>query len=322
MKRHAKLLFHSPCFDGIVSAVLVLDYLQHHEQWGEVECVRVNYDHRDAWLATRFTERTAVVDFLYHPDAVFWADHHRSAFLTAEMRTDFLERNDAAALIYDPDFDSCAGLLWCHLAEYASYRNDRFAELVRWAEKIDAARYDSVDEALSFSHPALQISASLALGSDGYSESLVHLLSARSLEEVSETPEVRAKFVQFQRSTIEGLTRLGASARLRDDVVVFDVDAREAIVPRYAPYRFFPHARYSVGVIRYDDGAKITAMRNPWRNFESVPLGDIFTRYGGGGHQRVASAFVPAGVDPHVRLEEILNAVAAADRDSHLFERR
>lgn len=311
--RTANLLFHSPCFDGIVSAVLAGDYLRQVEQWPDIEPAHVNYGLRETWLTTRFEVPTAVVDFLYHPDAVFWADHHRSAFLTEEMRTDFAGREDGH-FIYDDRADSCAGLLWRHFAEHASHRNARYAELVRWAEKIDAARYESVDEALSFGHPALRISASLALASDGYTELLVRSLAEHSLEDVSAMPEVRDRFEQFAQSMGQGLARVAASARLRDDIVVFDVDGRETIIPRYAPYRFFPRALYSVGVVRHEDGAKVTAMRNPWLDFESVPLGDIFTRFGGGGHQRVASALIPASVDPQARLSEIVSAITAATR--------
>lgn len=303
----AKLLFHSPCFDGVVSAVVALDYLRQHEQWGVVDTVHVNYDARESWLEQRFETPTAIVDFLYHPDASFWADHHRSAFVTAELRRHF-ESRAGTSFLYDATADSCAGLLWRRLP----YRNERFAELVRWAEKIDAARYESVDEALSFAHPALRISASLAFGGPGASEQLVRELTERSLAEVSELPEVRDRFLEFRHLAVEGMERLRSAAQLRDAIVVFDVDASGVIVPRYGPYRFFPEARYSVGVVRYGNAAKVTAMRNPWMDFESIPLGDIFTRYGGGGHQRVASAYVPADVDPHVRLGEIVAAVAAA----------
>jgi hypothetical protein len=320
MKRKAKLLFHSPCFDGIASAVLASDYLRNHAHWDDIECASVNYGARDQWLSTTFDAPTAVVDFLYHPDAFFWADHHRSAFLTREARIDF-ERRDPESAIYDAGSDSCAGLLWRTFDERSGYRNESFAELVRWAEKIDAARYESVDEALSFSHPALQISASLAVAPGGHSERLVQALATHSLAEVSEMPWVHEFFLDFASSMAEGLARFEASACLRDDMVIFDVDGRGVVVPRYAPYRFYPRARYSIGVIHHDSGAKITAMRNPWMDFESVPLGDIFAPFGGGGHQRVASVFVPEDVDAQARLSEIVSAVAAADRGSMVAAR-
>lgn len=307
----ANLLFHSPCFDGIASAVLTGDYLRQVEQWTRIVPAQVDYNVRDTWLTTRFEVPTAVVDFLYHPGAAFWSDHHRSAFLTEAVRADF-GRRAGPSMIYDARADSCAGLLWRHFAAHASHRNSRFAELVWWAERIDAARYESVEEALSFEHPALRIHASLAAASGGYSELLVRLLGERSLEEVSVIPEVRVRFEQVARSMKAGLARVAAAARLEDDVVVFDVDGRDVMIPRYSPYRFFPNARYSIGLVRGDKGSKITAMRNPWIDFESVPLGDIFTRHGGGGHQRVASTLVPPVIDPRRRLELILSDITTA----------
>jgi hypothetical protein len=315
MNRPTKVLFHSPCFDGIASAVLTADFLQQHEGWTGIDFMHVNYDVRSTWLDTHLDGHTAVVDFLYHPDAAFWADHHGSTFLNEAVRHEYDARSHDC-FIYDRSADSCAGLLWRHFQEQAGYRNEVFADLVRWAEKVDAARYQSVDEALSFTSPALKVSASLALSSDGYSEFLVRMLITHSLEEVSAMPEVHARFEEFERLTGEGLARMRTAAQLRDEIVVFDVDARGAMVPRYSPYRFFPQARYSVGVSRFSQGAKVTAMRNPWIEFDSIPLGDIFTRYGGGGHQRVASAYVPEHIDPRERLEEIVAAVTAADRSA------
>lgn len=66
-----------------------------------------------------------------------------------------------------------------------------------------------------------------------------------------------------------------------------------------------------MGIIRYADGARVTAMRNPWREFKSVPLGKIFSRMGGGGHARVGSVILPAshaGEAPTV-LNEVVDAI-------------
>jgi hypothetical protein len=313
MKQKSTLLFHSPCFDGVASAVIASDFLQRHEQWSDFEFVHVGYDVRETWLRRRLDERTAIVDFLYHPDAEFWADHHSSAFLTDDARHEFESRR-SDSFVYDSKADSCAGLLWRHFRESTAYRNDGLAELVAWAEKIDAARYESVEEALSFAHPALQISASLAMATNGYSEFLVRSLASRPLEAVSNIAEVRERFERFAELTTTGLARMKDAASLRDDIVVFDVDGSDVVIPRYSPYRFFPDARYSIGVVRGSGWAKVTAMRNPWLEFDSVPLGRIFSAFGGGGHQRVASAYVPVGIDPHARLEEMVSALTSAER--------
>ena len=219
----ATLLFHSPCFDGIVSAVIASDFLRHREGWPEPALRPVNYDLKATWLAERFAEPTAIVDFLYHPGAAFWADHHRAAstFVSDEMRLDFEQRRGPQVL-YDSTADSCAGLLWREFHSKFSYRNERYAELVTWAEKIDAARYQSVEEAFSLEPPALRISISLALATDGYSEMLVKCLSELTLDETSRLPEVSEKIERARLLRQAGLERFHAAAKLRDGNVVFD----------------------------------------------------------------------------------------------------
>ena len=315
MMERATLLFHSPCFDGIISALIASDFLRHRQGWPEPELRHVNYDLKATWLAERFSEPTAIVDFLYHPGAAFWADHHRTTFLNDEMRLDFEQRR-GPLILYDSTADSCAGFLWRQLDSSFSYRNESYAELVTWAEKIDAAHYQSVEEAFSLDSPALKISISLALATEGYSEMLVKRLSELSVDETSRLPEVSEKIERARQLRQSGLERFRAAASLRDDIVVFDVDGRDVMVPRYAPYAVFPKARYSVGLTRYEERASITAMRNPWLEFESVALGDIFARHGGGGHQRVGSVVIrdPAAEDPRLLLEKIVSTIRKEDR--------
>jgi hypothetical protein len=319
MRVHGHLYFHSPCFDGIVSAVLAWDYLENRESWVQVTLHQVNYHLREQWLASPLEEPSAVVDFLYHPQTAFWTDHHLTTFLTQQAREDF-EIRRGPNLAYDPSAGSCAGLLWRHLGRAFGYRNLRYEQLVPWAEKTDSARYDSVQEVILSSAPALQISASLALaGQEGYCEFLVGALRQATLDEVANLPEVRRRFEEVQALTRAGLARFEQAARVENsEIVVFDVDGNGVIINRYAPYYFFPNASYSAGIVRSEDGAKITAMRNPWREFESVPLGRIFEQVGGGGHQRVGSVVLKGSriAEATALLDRILTEIRSEERSS------
>jgi nanoRNase/pAp phosphatase (c-di-AMP/oligoRNAs hydrolase) len=59
-------------------------------------------------------------------------------------------------------------------------------------------------------------------------------------------------------------------------------------------------------------------MRNPWREFDSVPLGTIFKKFGGGGHQRVASVVFNRsnGADPEDVLNRVVATIKQHDRAS------
>ena len=295
MSSHSRIYFHSPCFDGIVSAILAWDFGEKVLKWTVEDLQPVNYKLRSSWLRETLVEPCAVVDFLYHPQASFWADHHATTFLTPEAKRDFKQK-DNPHFAYDPKASSCAQLLWGHLKTAFGYRNRRYAPLVAWATKTDAARYASVQEAIEGTAPALRINCTLAYGDgDGYSVFLVRQLRNEPVEVVAGLPEVRTRYERFQNDVHQGLELFESRARLERGVVVFDLKAENTLVPRYAPYYFFPNAPYSAGIIRRDDTTTITAMRNPWRRVTSIHLGRLFERFGGGGHPRVGSVVLRDG---------------------------
>ena len=321
MARRAHLYFHSPCFDGVISSVIASDFLEASAGWKIEKYCPVDYGLRTSWLATDLGSPAAAVDFLYHPQATFWADHHATTFVTPLARDSFERRKQDRWLIYDDAFGSCARLLSERLTERFGFHNARYQPMVDWAEKIDAARYTSVSEAILGDAPALKIRASIGFYEDpAYFERLVKELKTKSLDEVALLPEVADAAAQVQSRAKTGLQLFAAAARLEDgEIVVFDVKNADAEFSRYAPYYFFPQARYSVGIVRSHENAKITGMRNPWLEFPSVPLGSIFEKYGGGGHQRVAALLLPrdAGGRATAILQCLLSDIRAADVLQH-----
>ena len=290
MVRDACLYFHSPCFDGIASAVLALDFLEGSKKWTFNELRAVDYDSKERWLTDEHSKPFAIVDFLYHPNAQFWADHHQTAFLSPSLKRNF-EKEKHPYHIYNSRSGSCAMLLSRTFTRSFNYQNDRYAELVKWAHKIDRADYKSVEEAIIGDHPALNINRTLAISNDpDYSAWLVRRLRKGSLSDVGGLREVVEKSNEAQRLIKAGLDRLKKAVRLNAaKIAIFNIESSDVLVNRYAPYYFFPEARYSLGMVRSQDGIKITAMRNPWRDFPSIYLGKVFERFGGGGHRRVGA---------------------------------
>ena len=67
------LYFHSPCFDGIVSAVLSAELLERVHDWLPLEPRAVNYEVREQWLAR--TMKLSVLSSTCKVVAYFLADH-------------------------------------------------------------------------------------------------------------------------------------------------------------------------------------------------------------------------------------------------------
>jgi oligoribonuclease NrnB/cAMP/cGMP phosphodiesterase (DHH superfamily) len=310
MAESITLYLHFPCFDGVVSAVLASEYLSRKRGWETREIVPVNYDRQATWAGSKLSEPAVVVDFLYHPRAIFWADHHQTSFRSESLRADYLKRS-SSDLLYDPAASSCAELLWRKVRWQLN--EPRFREMVEWARRIDGARYDTVEEAVLGNAPALRISQSfLNDSSDEYCRFLVKSLRVRTLAEVAASGMVRDRYASVRKAIERGQKLFSSSSRLEGNgIVVFQLPRRtgNTLVSRYAPYLAYPNARYSVGVFPYGNGAKITAMRNPWLRFKSIPLGQIFRHYGGGGHQRVASVLVNSVEEAETMLGAILKDI-------------
>lgn len=292
---HVELYFHSPCFDGAVSAALAAEYFEQTLGLSEISLIGVNYHLKNQWLSFSSDGRMAIVDFLYHPSAFFWADHHPTTFLNDSLREQYARR-DHSALLYDNTAPSCAAVLWKGFGKCIK-PPAHFEELVNWANRIDAARYASVDEAIGFNSPAAQISLALSRSrTDELAKRVIVMLRKLPLPEIASTPEIHEPFLKASSLYEQGLERLKQSLRLTDDgVAIFDVNEADVLINRYAPFYFYPDARYSAGIVRGKETAKLTAMRNPWREFPSAPLGEFCAAYGGGGHQRVGSIVLRPG---------------------------
>lgn len=290
---NASLYFHGACFDGLVSGILAQVFLE-TEGWQFTALIPTSYAGRNSWLSVRLKVPAAVVDFLYHPDAFFWADHHSTTFLTIEAREDFQRRRASGFLLFDERSGSCAQVLW-GLLRTRLPGLERFREAVHWAEKIDTARYSSIDEAICGDSPALRIKQSLSVSNDvSFYDFLFAEMRSGDLEYVAALPPVRQRFEEVRRKIRRGLQRAQGHVSLTEGVAIADVNlSDDDILSRYAPYHFFPEARYSISVLRSASGITITAMRNPWIDFCSIPLGRVLEVFGGGGHERVGSVLVP-----------------------------
>ncbi len=232
----------------------------------------------------------ACVDFRFcaDPKMRWWFDHHPTAFQPSALREVF-DKASSPTWFFDPSSPSCAGLIARMLAEHWQWQPPpHLGDAVRWADKIDAARFASAQEAVALDSPAQRLAAWLAHGRSPLDTAhYVDWLSRSSLDEVAARRELAPQLATIEAERARELEAVRALGVWHDDVIVFDrfgdVGARN---PGFLGYLLYPTSAYAVSGTRTTASIKITVGVNPWstRPREGIDIGALCARHGGGGH--------------------------------------
>jgi hypothetical protein len=289
--RVLKLFFHDACFDGTTSAALFAAFYRDViDRSVDVRAVGMVHKDGDPFVGIPLdADDHACVDFRFcaDPRMRWWFDHHPTAFQPPELREVFDDKH-LATWFFDPRAPSCAGLIARSLQAGWDWNPPaHLLEAVQWADTIDAARFQSAEDAVALAVPAQRLAAWLAHGRSPIDTArYVDWLSRSSLSEVAARPDVAAQLaaVSEERATeIEAVKDLGMWA---GDVIVFDrfseVGARS---PGFLGYLLFPKALYAVTGTRTAQNIKISVGVNPWTDKQRRhDIGELCARHGGGGH--------------------------------------
>ncbi len=291
-----KVLYHGNCFDGCASAALFTRFFAEREgaRLAAVRHVPLQHGPGDVFPPDAFDgDVNACVDFRYSPSPRlhWWFDHHASAFPTPEDRAAF-EGDRSGQKFWDPAAPSCTGFIARTLAARFEWRAPELDELVRWADVIDAARFDSPATAVRLEEPALRVMTLLEATRDpSVPARIIDAMQRRPLAEIAAERWVKeplAPILARHGQAIEAYRRL---AKVEGGVVT--VDLTESSVDganKFIAYDLFPDARYTVVVSRDPKRAKVSVGSNPWaRPPRAHDISKLCERYGGGGHPVVGA---------------------------------
>jgi hypothetical protein len=258
---------------------------------------------------TAFVEgENAIVDFKYSasPRVTWWFDHHQSAFLTPEDHRDFLvwqAQANAAGVkttggkFYDPNYVSCTSLIADIGREKFGFNTAPFSELIRWADIVDGAKYESAQSAVEMAEPAMKLTMVIESSGEGFVPRVIPLLTEMSLQDVLDQPFVQAELGPLMEQHIAGIELLRERTTLDRGVVTFDItDKLTEGYNKFIPYYLHPEAVYNVGLSRSTFRTKVAVGTNPWTKVpvsQLANLAAICERYGGGGHARVGAVSFP-----------------------------
>lgn len=309
-----RVLYHDKCFDGACSASL---FTRFHR-----ECIRGNTHYEYHGLVHRAgalfrdddfgSDENAIVDFKYSasPRVTWWFDHHLSAFLTPEDQQHFLRSQQDATgrdrRFYNPEYTSCTSLI-AHIAQSRfGFNAAPVAELVRWADIVDGALYESPQAAVEMAEPAMKLTLIVESSQDpAFIPQLIPLLTSMSLAEALAQPFVSQLLPPLLECHRKSLALIGERSQSVDGTIYFDIADQPAEgYNKFIPYFLHPEATYSVGLSKSSFRTKVAVGSNPWtkaRPEQMLNLAAICERYGGGGHARVGAISFPPDKEDRAR---------------------
>jgi hypothetical protein len=307
---------HGHCFDGAASAALFMRFVRDTLDRNATFAFRgLAYEPNAPPPGDRLREgaTNVIVDFRYtkSPLLEWYFDHHVSAFQEPGSKEHF-QRDTSGKKFHDGQYGSCTKLIADVLKSRHGWKAPDLAELVEWADVIDAARFPNAEIASGLDHPALEITAVVQeQGDDVFCNELIPRLATEPLDAVAASPLIAQRLAPI-RARLETLTgRMARAGEQRGNVAVFDLaDAPLESVNKFVGYKLFPTAMYSVVLSWTPRRTKISVGFNPWApKPRRHNIAAICEAYGGGGHPVVGAISLPAGDLPRARqvVEEVVD---------------
>jgi len=296
-------IYYHADFDGACSAYLVFNLLKKIGYDPEiVDLVDYSMFTASDWEQQKIEIKkpACCVDFHYRPDVEVFFDHHAKKYDNISKET---------KIFIDVANPSCFEVI----LDYAKKNKidlrefQDLEEIKKWCRIIDSALFNEYGippaEVILPTIPVLKIAKSMVSRNIPTVRLILeHLLAGDSLLKISQLDEIKQTAQTYTKSLEKILPSLKKkieySSEKHKKIGLVTYDTSEIGFERYLPFYFFPECTLAIGISVMNDSKAIyiRASQNPWKEnikeiMEKINLGEIFKKYGGGGHNRVGSLF-------------------------------
>jgi hypothetical protein len=254
------------------------------------------------------------LDYLYHPSAAIWFDHHPTAFIDKKWEKNF--KPDKWHCFVAP-YPSCTGLLVNYLKKHFGFRPPaHIRELARWLNIIDAAAFSSPRQLYNFKLPAIQIMNAIDYEAKqsislSFYKKFINYLSKFSLKRVARIPRINKNFKIYRRLFRKSVPILKKSMSIRKNTVIIDASSgRNLVGARFIGFYYFPKAEYGIRILKHGKILALGVGENPWnRPKKKRHIGKFLRKTFGsssGGHQYVGVSRFKTRSEALKAIEKIL----------------
>jgi len=260
-------------------------------------------------------DENAVLDYRYFPtDALtYYFDHHPTAFRETAHQEHYglREKQSPGQFRWDPQAVSCAAVI-----EHTARRDfdidlSRYQELLDWANLVDGAQFATVAEATDRTTREMRLLGVVEHFSDSsFIQKAVPILLSEGVEGLASAKFVRDKYRKLAPKFRQYNKRVQTRGTRRGPVVLIDLtEELVSVVAKFAHYREYPEALYSVIVAKRPGGIRLSIGHNPWHGGRCLhDIGSICAEFGGGGHHMVGGIALSRGEEERGR--QLASAIA------------
>ncbi len=288
--------------DGLTSAVIITEC----ESIDDIRLVHPQ-DITDKKVA--ITKQDVMANLPYHPDCGKWFDHHLLTDSNERPPESFQGKYglapSAARLVYE-----------YYLGGHPELR--RFAPLVAATDRLDAALL-SVDDVLDpqgYILLGFTLDPRTGLGAfHTYFIGLVDWLKKEPIEDTLKRPQVEQRVQRIREQDRRFREATVAHSRVDGNVLFTDFRTLSPLPVgnRFLVYTLFPAINISLRVHAGPDPGHIAATvgHSIFNRTSRTNVGEMMSKYGGGGHRAAGTCLLPAS-DAEQKIQEM---IAAMKRD-------
>ena len=218
----------------------------------------------------------------YHPKCLTWFDHHSATRTYDKPPTSFSGRFGMTS--------STSRLVYTHY-KTKQPSLERFEDFLSDVDRFDGAtlRMEDVTHPSGYILLGFTLDPRSGLGSyQDYFRKLVGLVRQRSIEEILQEPEVKERADRISADRQSFLDLMRQHSRREGNVIVTDLRDVEmtAVGNRFLIYTLFPEANVSLRIAWGPERKFVVATvgHNIFNRTCRVHVGELMTKYGGGGH--------------------------------------
>lgn len=281
------IYFHGNCFDGIASSAVLFDFFKKRGDKIK-DFYSVGYYLKSNWDKFNIEKPAIVVDFLYHPEADWWFDHHENPFIKNEWKKNF---KNSKFKYWDKNSKSSAFMILNNLVKNFDYKPpNNIISLVKFADIIDSASFKSVKEIFDLNKLVFKLSLTLKLPkiSLNYQKILIKALAQKNINEVSKIKVFRQKIKFVSKKLKEAINFFENNLKIDGFVGYIDLSLADIMKLHFIPYYFHPNLKYTVILEKDINDYHINVGKNPWlKNNSRLNIGKYLEQFKGGGHKDV-----------------------------------